>query len=156
MGSRGQWNWEEMTRYHPKSAVLYRQSCGAFLYSMLPRKGPPAASPEAISPPCVQSGSCPAVSRRVEKLAPEIVSYALWFRWALVAESPVATVASCLGKRSQSLDNVLSCPCFTQDGNTALHEAAWHGFSQSAKLLVKAGANVLARNKVRPGSRPPP
>ncbi|XP_044531324.1 ankyrin repeat domain-containing protein 6 [Gracilinanus agilis] len=35
----------------------------------------------------------------------------------------------------------------TKDGNTALHEASWHGFSQSAKLLVKAGANVLARNK---------
>lgn len=38
-----------------------------------------------------------------------------------------------------------------QDGNTALHEASWHGFSQSVKLLVKAGANVLAKNKVRPG-----
>nr|XP_025839661.1 ankyrin repeat domain-containing protein 6 isoform X7 [Vulpes vulpes] len=34
-----------------------------------------------------------------------------------------------------------------EDGNTALHEASWHGFSQSAKLLVKAGANVLAKNK---------
>ncbi|KFV02489.1 Ankyrin repeat domain-containing protein 6, partial [Pterocles gutturalis] len=30
---------------------------------------------------------------------------------------------------------------------TALHEACWHGFSQSAKVLVKAGANVLAKNK---------
>lgn len=40
--------------------------------------------------------------------------------------------------------------CVPQDGNTALHEASWHGFSQSAKLLVKAGANVLAKNKVRP------
>lgn len=38
--------------------------------------------------------------------------------------------------------------CFSQDGNTALHEAAWHGFSQSVKLLVKAGANVHAKNKV--------
>ncbi|NXU63857.1 ANKR6 protein, partial [Horornis vulcanius] len=37
-----------------------------------------------------------------------------------------------------------------KDGNTALHEASWHGFSQSAKVLVKAGANVLAKNKVRP------
>lgn len=37
---------------------------------------------------------------------------------------------------------------FPQDGNTALHEAAWHGFSQSVKLLVKAGANVHAKNKV--------
>jgi ankyrin repeat protein len=53
---------------------------------------------------------------------------------------------------NQSLGDVLSCLCVTQDGNTALHEAAWHGFSQSAKLLVKAGANVLARNKVRPSS----
>uniref|UniRef100_A0A8C0NBV7 Ankyrin repeat domain 6 n=1 Tax=Canis lupus familiaris TaxID=9615 RepID=A0A8C0NBV7_CANLF len=35
----------------------------------------------------------------------------------------------------------------TRTGNTALHEASWHGFSQSAKLLVKAGANVLAKNK---------
>lgn len=40
--------------------------------------------------------------------------------------------------------------CALQDGNTALHEACWHGFSQSAKALVKAGANVLAKNKVRP------
>lgn len=40
--------------------------------------------------------------------------------------------------------------CALQDGNTALHEACWHGFSQSAKVLVKAGANVLAKNKVRP------
>ena len=45
----------------------------------------------------------------------------------------------------------LSLLCVPQDGNTALHEASWHGFSQSAKLLVKAGANVLAKNKVRPG-----
>lgn len=43
-----------------------------------------------------------------------------------------------------------SCVCALQDGNTALHEACWHGFSQSAKVLVKAGANVLAKNKVRP------
>ena len=45
----------------------------------------------------------------------------------------------------------LSLLCAPQDGNTALHEASWHGFSQSAKLLVKAGANVLAKNKVRSG-----
>lgn len=45
----------------------------------------------------------------------------------------------------------LSPLCAPQDGNTALHEASWHGFSQSAKLLVKAGANVLAKNKVRSG-----
>lgn len=38
---------------------------------------------------------------------------------------------------------------FCQDGNTALHEVSWHGFSQSVKLLVKAGANVHAKNKVR-------
>lgn len=49
------------------------------------------------------------------------------------------------------LGNVFSVSvCVPQDGNTALHEASWHGFSQSAKLLVKAGANVLAKNKVRP------
>uniref|UniRef100_A0AAR2L229 Ankyrin repeat domain 6 n=1 Tax=Pygocentrus nattereri TaxID=42514 RepID=A0AAR2L229_PYGNA len=35
----------------------------------------------------------------------------------------------------------------SKDGNTALHEVAWHGFSQSVKLLVKAGANILAKNK---------
>ncbi|XP_034526711.1 ankyrin repeat domain-containing protein 6 isoform X6 [Ailuropoda melanoleuca] len=40
-----------------------------------------------------------------------------------------------------------------KDGNTALHEASWHGFSQSTKLLVKAGANVLAKNKVLRFSR---
>jgi len=45
---------------------------------------------------------------------------------------------------------LLLCVCALQDGNTALHEACWHGFSQSAKVLVKAGANVLAKNKVRP------
>ncbi|XP_009473854.1 PREDICTED: ankyrin repeat domain-containing protein 6 isoform X2 [Nipponia nippon] len=33
------------------------------------------------------------------------------------------------------------------DGSLASHEACWHGFSQSAKVLVKAGANVLAKNK---------
>lgn len=52
---------------------------------------------------------------------------------------------------NEVLGNVLSlCACVPQDGNTALHEASWHGFSQSVKLLVKAGANVLAKNKVRP------
>lgn len=35
-----------------------------------------------------------------------------------------------------------------QDGNTALHEVSWHGFSQSVKVLVKAGANVHTKNKV--------
>lgn len=68
-----------------------------------------------------------------------------------VEEDPVAIVIYCFSK-SQTMGNVLSSNVFTQDGNTALHEAAWHGFSQSAKLLVKAGANVLARNKVRPSS----
>ncbi|MBN3281034.1 ANKR6 protein, partial [Polyodon spathula] len=33
------------------------------------------------------------------------------------------------------------------DGSTALHEVSWHGFSQSVKLLVKAGANIHAKNK---------
>lgn len=46
--------------------------------------------------------------------------------------------------RRLSVFNVL----FWQDGNTALHEVSWHGFSRSVKLLVKAGANVHAKNKV--------
>ncbi|XP_049320224.1 ankyrin repeat domain-containing protein 6 [Astyanax mexicanus] len=36
---------------------------------------------------------------------------------------------------------------FQQEGNTALHEVAWHGFSQSVKVLVKAGANLHIQNK---------
>ena len=36
-----------------------------------------------------------------------------------------------------------------QDGNTALHEVSWHGFYQCVKLLVKAGADVNVKNKVR-------
>lgn len=44
--------------------------------------------------------------------------------------------------------NVAFCLMSHQDGNTALHEVSWHGFSQSVKLLVKAGANVHAKNKV--------
>lgn len=50
-----------------------------------------------------------------------------------------------------SLHGILTAFSFClngQDGNTALHEVAWHGFSQSAKLLVKAGANIHAKNKV--------
>ena len=35
-----------------------------------------------------------------------------------------------------------------QDGNTALHEVSWHGFSQCVKLLVKAGADAHIKNKV--------
>ncbi|MEQ2230146.1 hypothetical protein ILYODFUR_026250, partial [Ilyodon furcidens] len=34
-----------------------------------------------------------------------------------------------------------------KDGNTALHEVSWHGFSHCLKVLVKAGANVHAKNK---------
>ncbi|KAK5916241.1 hypothetical protein CgunFtcFv8_011244 [Champsocephalus gunnari] len=34
-----------------------------------------------------------------------------------------------------------------KDGNTALHEVSWHGFSHCVKLLVKAGADVNIRNK---------
>lgn len=45
---------------------------------------------------------------------------------------------------------------FWQDGNTALHEASWHGFSRSVQLLVKAGANVHAKNKVRASSSTSP
>uniref|UniRef100_A0A672Q0B8 Uncharacterized protein n=1 Tax=Sinocyclocheilus grahami TaxID=75366 RepID=A0A672Q0B8_SINGR len=35
-----------------------------------------------------------------------------------------------------------------KEGNTALHEVSWHGFSSCVKLLVKAGANVQVKNKV--------
>ncbi|XP_077949655.1 ankyrin repeat domain-containing protein 6b isoform X3 [Gasterosteus aculeatus] len=34
-----------------------------------------------------------------------------------------------------------------KDGNAALHEVSWHGFSQSVKVLVKGGANAHAKNK---------
>ncbi|KTG32723.1 hypothetical protein cypCar_00007065 [Cyprinus carpio] len=36
-----------------------------------------------------------------------------------------------------------------KEGNTALHEVSWHGFSSCVKLLVKAGANVQVKNKVQ-------
>ncbi|KAK7494529.1 hypothetical protein BaRGS_00014182, partial [Batillaria attramentaria] len=32
-------------------------------------------------------------------------------------------------------------------GNTALHEAAWHGFSKTLELLIKYNANVVRTNK---------
>lgn len=40
--------------------------------------------------------------------------------------------------------------CFRvlKEGNAALHEVSWHGFSSCVKLLVKAGADVNIRNKV--------
>lgn len=41
------------------------------------------------------------------------------------------------------------CCCVLQEGNTALHEVSWHGFSSCVKLLVKAGADVNIGNKVR-------
>ena len=34
-----------------------------------------------------------------------------------------------------------------QHGNTALHEAAWKGYSQCAEALVRAKANVYVKNK---------
>lgn len=70
---------------------------------------------------------------------------------------PLYDLIYCDGGMNEVLGNVLSvCVCVPQDGNTALHEASWHGFSQSVKLLVKAGANVLAKNKVRlAGARTP-
>jgi len=37
---------------------------------------------------------------------------------------------------------------FHQEGNTALHEVSWHGFSACVKVLVKAGADVQVKNKV--------
>jgi ankyrin repeat protein len=33
-------------------------------------------------------------------------------------------------------------------GNTALHEAAWKGFSQTIELLMKNKANAYIKNKV--------
>uniref|UniRef100_A0A3B4BU32 Ankyrin repeat domain 6b n=1 Tax=Pygocentrus nattereri TaxID=42514 RepID=A0A3B4BU32_PYGNA len=42
---------------------------------------------------------------------------------------------------------VLELDLFQQEGNTALHEVAWHGFSQCVKALVKAGASVHVKNK---------
>ncbi|KFW73506.1 Ankyrin repeat domain-containing protein 6 [Pygoscelis adeliae] len=39
------------------------------------------------------------------------------------------------------------CALDRQDKVTGKSKALWHGFSQSAKVLVKAGANVLAKNK---------
>lgn len=38
--------------------------------------------------------------------------------------------------------------CVFEDGNTALHEASWHGFVQCVKLLIRAGADVHVKNKV--------
>lgn len=34
-----------------------------------------------------------------------------------------------------------------QHGNTALHEAAWKGYSHTAEALVRAKANVYIKNK---------
>ena len=34
-----------------------------------------------------------------------------------------------------------------QNGNTALHEAAWKGYSQSVDVLLKARANMYLRNR---------
>ena len=39
------------------------------------------------------------------------------------------------------------CVCI-QQGNTALHEASWNGFSSTVQLLVTSGANVHLLNKV--------
>ena len=36
--------------------------------------------------------------------------------------------------------------CF-QHGNTALHEAAWKGFSQTVSVLCKAKANFYIKNR---------
>lgn len=36
-----------------------------------------------------------------------------------------------------------------QQGNTALHEAAWKGFSQTIEVLMKHKANAYIKNKVR-------
>ena len=36
-----------------------------------------------------------------------------------------------------------------QDGNTALHKAAWEGHTETVDCLVSAGADVNVANKVR-------
>ena len=35
-----------------------------------------------------------------------------------------------------------------QDGRTPLHDAALHGYSSTAKVLLEAGAEVMARTEV--------
>lgn len=37
---------------------------------------------------------------------------------------------------------------FLQNGNTALHEAAWNGYSQTLQILIFRGAEVQLMNKV--------
>ena len=47
-----------------------------------------------------------------------------------------------------TLKNVLRIS-YLQNGNTALHEAAWNGYSQCASVLLSANSNVNTHNKVR-------
>ena len=48
---------------------------------------------------------------------------------------------------SYSLISCSPCAFLGQHGNTALHEAAWKGYSQTAEALVRAKANVYIKNK---------
>ena len=47
-----------------------------------------------------------------------------------------------------TLKNVLRIS-YLQNGNMALHEAAWNGYSQCASVLLSANSNVNTHNKVR-------
>lgn len=158
---RGQWRWEGVTMCHLKCAVCCRQTAGgpaAFPGGLLPRslrpwpRHPPAAPQEVVSPLCLPNSSCPLLSLGEGETGHANVFLCSVVLMGPIEEGPVATGICCFSEKSQTLGHVLSSNVFPQDGNTALHEAAWHGFSQSAKLLIKAGANVLARNKVRPNS----
>jgi len=55
----------------------------------------------------------------------------------------VVVVVWCLLSYANGCSNV-----GVQHGNTALHEAAWNGYSNSVQLLVTCGANVHLMNKV--------
>ena len=48
-----------------------------------------------------------------------------------------------------SLFAILHTSVITQDGNSALMEAAWRGYTETIKELVKAKANLDLQNNVR-------
>ena len=56
--------------------------------------------------------------------------------------------------KQAKLVEILRChigKCFMsfQNGNAAVHEAAWNGFSQTLDLLIKFNCNIQTTNKVR-------